>query len=963
MADNILKLRVESSEYDQKLKKAAEGIRHLAEVAHRGGGELTGLEKAELDYVKSLGTMETKSRTAAGSVRELESTFKELTVVYNHLNDVEKQDEGGKALRASLDQIKQRALEARTELEAASKSLQGTESMKGGGGLFSGIGSKMEGALAVFGGNLMTKASEAVVQLGSEMYGMVQQGIEMARQGEGIRIAFERLGRGDILDGLRQATHGTVTDLELMKAAVKFNDFKLPLDELGTMLAFAQQKAKDTGQSIDYMTESLVTGLGRKSLMILDNLGLSATEIKEKMKETGDMTKAVGAIIREQMAKAGDYVETAADRAAQANVSLQNKMEELGRKFAPVEEASNQLWTSMKIGILDIIGGPLARLLNGLTEAGRLKNALNDINGDGSGGSETRTDKALRMLREYSGRGAEGKKDLYNRQVAKFQEQEERAWRKVNEARKKYDDELKKSQKRNSASGVAGGTANMALTGYENAIKKAEAEAKAFQIARATYEKGAQDILNPKPVSTGNGGTTDPNKKTGKTTKEDIKFADDSIMAQEKIISDLTQKWKTASGELRDGYLKDLEAAKAKLKEMTAVDNLPTFTMAELEGTRPKSIDLRGNEGKAQDKLDLATAAFATSGTSNVDFSNYTAALQNAIKDANIGSELYTQISEQLRDTTTVSTLLQELMERGMAGADLESTAQALKEKLLSPEGIDQTSIQSFLEGLNKQIEEAGGVGLKLNTETGEVTDDKDKGNDDGEGLKILNEGIGKMASGLSQVSNGLKSVGVEIPKEVDQVIGVISGVSQIISGVGTIVSIFGTTALAANTASVNANTFSIGALIAALETNTATNFLPFANGGIVPAFAQGGLIGRAAAGMMVPGNSMSGDRLRLPVDGGRGMIGVNSGELILNESSQNTLAADLLNAAALISSIKDYSVSLGNAQQTLLAQELEGGGYDNIQLDTVISGEDIRLVLNNNGRRTGSGEYVQSRK
>ena len=54
---------------------------------------------------------------------------------------------------------------------------------------------------------------------------------------------------------------------------------------------------------------------------------------------------AVGAIIRDQMAAAGDYVETAADRAAQANVSLQNKMEELGRKFAPVEEASNQLWT------------------------------------------------------------------------------------------------------------------------------------------------------------------------------------------------------------------------------------------------------------------------------------------------------------------------------------------------------------------------------------------------------------------------------------------------------------------------------------------------------------------------------------------------------------------------------------------------------------------------------------------
>ena len=123
MADSILRLKVESSEYDAKLKKAAEGIRHLAEVAHKSGGDLTGLEKAELDYIRALGEMETKSRSAAGKVRELESTFKELKVIYDQLNDVEKADEGGKALAASLEQIKQRAQEARAQLDSASKSL------------------------------------------------------------------------------------------------------------------------------------------------------------------------------------------------------------------------------------------------------------------------------------------------------------------------------------------------------------------------------------------------------------------------------------------------------------------------------------------------------------------------------------------------------------------------------------------------------------------------------------------------------------------------------------------------------------------------------------------------------------------------------------------------------------------------------------------------------------------------
>jgi hypothetical protein len=208
---------------------------------------------------------------------------------------------------------------------------------------------------------------------------------------------------------------------------------------------------------------------------------------------------------------------------------------------------------------------------------------------------------------------------------------------------------------------------------------------------------------------------------------------------------------------------------------------------------------------------------------------------------------------------------------------------------------------------------------------------DKDK--DDGKELKKFNEGIGKLTGGLSQVTGGLKAIGIELPQEVDQVLGVINGVSQIISGVGTIISIFGTTALTANTTAVGLNTAAVTGLIAAVEFNSATNFFGLANGGIVPAFAQGGLIGRAAGGMMIPGNSMSGDRLRLPVDGGRGMIGVNSGELILNR-----------------------------AQQGNLASQLEGGGIGNLHLDTIISGEDIRVVLKNNGRRTGRGEYITSR-
>ena len=197
----------------------------------------------------------------------------------------------------------------------------------------------------------------------------VSTGSAMAREMEGVKMAFDRLNQPGLLEGLREATHGTVNDLELMKQAVKFDNFNLSLEQMGTFLAFAQQQAKDTGQDVNYLVDSIVTGLGRKSLPILDNLGLSAEDIRNRMKETGDMTKAVAQIIEERMASAGDYVETAADRAAQAQARLDNAMTELGNTMNSLSGAGTTLWTDLKIGAVDLANTaikPLIKLFNEL---------------------------------------------------------------------------------------------------------------------------------------------------------------------------------------------------------------------------------------------------------------------------------------------------------------------------------------------------------------------------------------------------------------------------------------------------------------------------------------------------------------------------------------------------------------------------------------------------------------------
>ena len=143
--------------------------------------------------------------------------------------------------------------------------------------------------------------------------------------------------------------------MQLMQQAVKFANFDLPVEQLGKLLAFAQQQAKDTGESLDYMVNSLVDGMTRQSPKILDNLGISAQKIKEKSAETGDFVQGVIAIIQERMEKTGDYVETASDRAAKANARVVNAQLELGKQLAPIRSQLAGVYGKVRMGMMETL--------------------------------------------------------------------------------------------------------------------------------------------------------------------------------------------------------------------------------------------------------------------------------------------------------------------------------------------------------------------------------------------------------------------------------------------------------------------------------------------------------------------------------------------------------------------------------------------------------------------------------
>ena len=129
---------------------------------------------------------------------------------------------------------------------------------------------------------------------------------------------------------------------------------------------------------------------------------------------------------------------------------------------------------------------------------------------------------------------------------------------------------------------------------------------------------------------------------------------------------------------------------------------------------------------------------------------------------------------------------------------------------------------------------------------------------------------------------------------------------------IGTVAQAIATIALGYADATKNAADMGPWAWIAFAATGLATMISTISAIHSATGYANGGII---------PGNSYSGDNQ---------MAMVNAGEVILNRS-----------------------------QQSNLASQLQGSGLGNLQLSATVSGENLRLVLNNNSRRRGRGEYV----
>lgn len=814
MADVITRLKVESQEYDSKIKRATQGLMAMEEACRKVGGTLAILDKEDKAFVEGLGRMETVSKSARGRLNELTQAYTELSIQYKRLTDEEKKGDFGKALSSSLGQLKGRITDAKQQLAEVDKEL-GDASKSGidfnsvltSLGQRFGINSELMSVMTSG-----TLASTAAVTAGAAAVAYAakqwaEYNGEIAKQ-QSMTATITGLQGGDA----EELTAGA-------RALAKTYDvdFRQAIEAANTLIHQFGVSGDEALSLLQDGMQGMIQGDGPKLLSMIQ-------QYAPAFRDAGISASQLVAVI--QNSEGGLFTDQNMSAIVMGirNIRLmtKNTSEALAKLGIDGEEMSQKLENgSMTIfEALRQVAGKIDDVGSGSKAAGEVMQTVFGRQGTMAG---TKLGEAIANLntnleetKTQTGEVGENLR-LVNEKTMEL----ERSLQEVF-GTAKWDD-WNTSLKTFAIEG---------MTFTVDWVGKLIEVNKQWNLLWIGIRKAGEalGLFEGKPVSFGDIGKSVSNSisNIGKTKSAFTVTTDSSgkVISASRNGQDVTEE-----------YLKS-----------QATQTVPT-----VKPTTPKG---GGKAGAAWAPIEMQSFNFAAIplGRSKADIQ----------KDINYWKKI---------DSTSLD----------VAGSvEAQKNVEKYERELAARKEMENPFAEAYSYDFSKDME-------RLSKETKK---------DDKSAKEIYEKQLaatGEMVGGIQQMVGGLNQLGIEIPEGFNSLLGGLQGVITILEAIQTI--------------------------------QTA--------GAILGLFHNGGLIGKAAEGMLIPGNSYSGDHLRMPVDGGAGWIGVNSGELILNKSQQNSIAGQLT------------------------AAERGGGGY---QGTPYVEGEKIFLGINNYLRRSGRGEIVTSR-
>ncbi|MBR2882451.1 MAG: phage tail length tape measure family protein, partial [Prevotella sp.] len=283
MADVITRLKIESGEYDSKIKRAVSGLQNMEQECRRVNGTLAKLEQDQKQYVQSLGQMQTVSNTVRGKIGELSGAFVELRAQYNRLTEEEKRGDYGKALSKSLDDLKNRIRDSKKELSDIQQELNGGTSKFGDfGKVIDTVGNRL---------GVSGSLTEMLTSKTAMMYAGIGAGIAVVGEATKAWMSYNaELAKQDqitkVTTGLEGPDSNRLTDAARAMADVYKVDFREAINAANTLMTQFGKTGDEAIQLLRDGMQGMVMGDGQKLLNMIKqyapafrDAGISASQL------------------------------------------------------------------------------------------------------------------------------------------------------------------------------------------------------------------------------------------------------------------------------------------------------------------------------------------------------------------------------------------------------------------------------------------------------------------------------------------------------------------------------------------------------------------------------------------------------------------------------------------------------------------------------------------------------------
>lgn len=187
------------------------------------------------------------------------------------------------------------------------------------------------------------------------LFGLAQAGAQL----DSLTQSFTRLSSEmgingkEALDTLREFSAGTISNTDLIQSANRAMVLGVAksTEEFGTLMQVARIRAADMGLSTTQAFNDIVTGIGRSSPLILDNLGIVVKQNEAYDRYAASLNKTTAALTdnekrealkfavledaRNQIERVGEVTVSYSERLQQATTFVQNLRDGIGRALLP----------------------------------------------------------------------------------------------------------------------------------------------------------------------------------------------------------------------------------------------------------------------------------------------------------------------------------------------------------------------------------------------------------------------------------------------------------------------------------------------------------------------------------------------------------------------------------------------------------------------------------------------------